>query len=180
MVKINVKNELKKNQTLLLLVPGIEYNEVTVDIAKDLSNHKKICYVTLNKTYNSLVELFKRHNVSTKNMVFIDGISKSLKPTATTKEDNVYFVSSPRALTELSIMITKLLKSKAFSYLILDSVTTLTIYEKKEIVAKFMASLVNKVKESDVGAVFYAVGERESDPFIKECCMFVDKAIELD
>ena len=56
---LDIKNELEENKTVLLLMPSTEYNEDIVDTVKQLSE-KKVCYITLNKTYDSLLEIFKK------------------------------------------------------------------------------------------------------------------------
>ena len=53
-------------------------------------------------------------------------------------------------------------------YLIFDSLTNLLVYESKAPVAKFVASLVNKIKESKTKAVFYALSIKEQEALIKE------------
>jgi len=174
--KINLKKELSKNQTLLLIVPSIDYNDIVVDMAKQLSG-KNLCYVTLNKTYDSLIELFNKNKINTKKMMFIDAISKTLKKVPN-KTANCYFVSSPASLTELSITITNLLNKK-FDYLIFDSITSLSIYQKKEPVTKFVSSTINKIKETETKAIFYALKVKEQEELLKECCMFTDEVSEL-
>ena len=176
MGSVDVKKELSKNQTILLLVPSIEYNHVIVDVAKELAG-KKVCYVTLNKTHKSIEELFKESKVNVKNIIFIDGISKTLKKTPD-QTDTCFYVSSPASLTEMSIVIRKLL-GQNFDYLIFDSITTLGIYEKGDVIAKFMASIINKVKETKTKAVVYAVGKKD-DILVKQSSMFFDEVLEMD
>ena len=52
-LKMNVVKELSSNQTVLLIIDSAKYNDVIVDMAKKLSG-QGVCYVTLNKTYDSL------------------------------------------------------------------------------------------------------------------------------
>tara|TARA_Y100000310_G_C20659102_1_gene803644 strand:+ start:434 stop:967 length:534 start_codon:yes stop_codon:yes gene_type:complete len=172
---VNIKKELTENKTTLLLMPSTEYNKDIIEVVKQISN-KKVCYITLNKTYDSLVEIFKKKGVNTNNLVFIDAISKTIKKI--TEVDNCFFVSSPGALTELSLVISKFLK-QGFDYLIFDSLTNLMIYEKKAPVAKFLSSLINKISATKTKAVFYALSVKEQDELIKECSMFVDRVIDL-
>ncbi len=154
---ISIKKELDSSQTILLLMSGIEYNKTMVKVVKELSG-KSVCYVTSNKTFDSLKETFKKNKVEFKDMVFIDSISKSLKKVPDSA-DQVYYVSNPGALTELSVVIGKFLRHD-FDYLIFDSVTNLNIYNKTPVCIKFINSLVNKIKRSKTKAVFYAVGEK--------------------
>lgn len=172
---MNITNELSKNQTILLIMSSSDYNKEITDVVKSLKG--SIAYITLNKTKDSLMELFKKHKIKTDNIVFIDAISKTIK-NVPEQSANVYYVSSPGALTEISLIASKFIRHN-FDYLIFDSLTNLLIYEKKAPVSKFVASLVNKIKESKTKAVFYALSVKEQETLIKESGMFVDKVIEL-
>ncbi|MFC1705091.1 hypothetical protein ACFLZ6_02055 [Nanoarchaeota archaeon] len=175
MENVQINEELSSSPTVLLLMPGTDYNEVIVNTIKDLAK-KPVCYVTLNKTHDSLRELFKKNKVNVDNIVFIDAISKTFKPVS--NADNCTFVSSPGALTELSIAVTNNL-DRNFDCFIFDSLTNLMIYEKKAPVAKFVSTLVNKFRAKNVKAVFYALSVKEQSALIEETGIFVDKVIDL-
>ncbi|MFH1682590.1 MAG: hypothetical protein ABIA37_02220 [Candidatus Woesearchaeota archaeon] len=173
---MDIKKELSSNQTVLLLMPSTEYNENIVEVVKQLSG-KSVCYVTLNKTFDSLKELFEKKKIDTKNIVFIDAISKTIKKVPS-QTDRCYFCSSPGALTEISLAVSKFLKHN-FEYLIFDSLTNLLIYQKKVPVAQFVSTLVNRIKDSKTKAVFYALSVQEQEELIQESGMFVDEVIDL-
>ena len=173
---MNIKKELSSNQTVLLIIDSFGYNNEIVKTIKQLSG-QKVCYVTLNKTHDSLKEIFKKNKTDLKNVVFIDAISKTIK-NVPNQSDSTYFCSSPGALTEISLVISKFL-NHSFEYLIFDSLTNLLIYQKKAPVAKFVSELVNKIKASKTKAVFYALSVKEQNELIKETGMFVDSVLEL-
>lgn len=172
---IDIKKETSSNQTVLYLMSGVEYNNVIIKTIKSLSN-KTVCYVTLNKTSDSLKETFKKNKIKTDNIIFIDAISKTIKKVPQ-QDKGVFYVSNPGALTELSLVINRFLNHN-FEYLIFDSLTNMLIYEKKEPVAKFVSSIINQIKQSKTKAVFYALSVKEQDLIIKETSMFVDKVVE--
>ena len=172
---MTVLSELSKNQTVLLVMSNTKYNDRITDIAKQLSK-KNVCYITYNKTYAAIKDTFKKKKISSKNTVFIDAISSSLT-TSEKQTDTCYFLPSPGALTELSILITKFMRHK-FDYIIFDSITNLLIYRDKKTVEKFLMSVINKVKTNNAKAVFYAIDIKEHEPLIKSVSMFVDKVLE--
>lgn len=174
---MDISKELAKNQTMLLLMPGTEYNHIIVDNLKKLAG-KNVCYVTLNKTSDALKESFKKAKIKTDNIVFVDAISKTIK-SVPDQSEGVYYVSSPGAMTELSLTIDKFLRH-GFDYLIFDSLTNLLVYESKAPVSKFVSSLVNKIKAGKTRAVFYALSVKEQSVLIEESGMFVDKVLDLD
>jgi hypothetical protein len=154
----------------LLLLPSSEYNDLIISILEKLNNDK-ICYVTLNKTYFSLVEIFQKNNINMDNIFFIDGITKSIRSVDHT--ENCYFVSSPQALTEISIAITKFLE-KRFDVIIFDSLNTLLNYQKsRNIVIKFSKSIINRVKSMNCRGIYYAIETTDSE-LIDATSMIVD------
>lgn len=173
---MDLKKELDKNQTILLLMSGTDYNDIIIKNMKNFSG-KSVCYVTLNKTSDALKESFKKAKVKMDDVVFVDAISKTIK-NVPDQADKVYYVSSPGNMTEISLVIDKFLRHN-FDYLIFDSLTSLLVYEAKAPVSKFVSSLVNKIKQSKTKAVFYSLSVKEQDALIKESGMFVDKVLDL-
>lgn len=170
----DIKKSLKENQAILLMMASDKYNDVSTLVPKQIAS-KSVCYVTLNKTYTAVEESLKKKKVKTDNIVYIDAISNTIKKTPS-QTDRCYFVSSPGALTELALVINKFLAHK-FEYLIFDSLTNLMIYQKKAPVAKFLSSIINKIKDSNTKAVFYALKMKEQQELVDECSLFVDKVL---
>tara|TARA_Y100000310_G_C20676263_1_gene813256 strand:- start:2453 stop:2977 length:525 start_codon:yes stop_codon:yes gene_type:complete len=125
---VNIKEEFSKNQTILLLMSSVEYNDVILDTLKQLEG-ASISYVSLNKTYPAVKENLKNNGVNTDNIVFIDCISKTVMKRPPQAE-NCYYISSPGALTEISIAISKFLRH-GFNYVIFDSLTSLLVYNTR-------------------------------------------------
>jgi KaiC/GvpD/RAD55 family RecA-like ATPase len=172
---LDIKKELAEHQTVLLLVQGMDYNNIIIKLAKELSTDS-VCYITLNKTYNSLKELFITNNVNMKNVFFIDAITKTIKTPE--KSEGIEYVNAPGELTEISLAIAKQIKKK-YDYIIFDSLTTMLVYSNQNAVAVFLSSLVNSIKESGTKALFYALKVKSQEDVIQECSMFVDKVIEM-
>jgi KaiC/GvpD/RAD55 family RecA-like ATPase len=176
-MKVNVKKLLGKSKSILLLLPSLKYNEKILDIAKQLSG-ETLCYITLNKTKNSLIELFKEKKINTKKIVFVDAITKTIKNDPK-DEKGVIYVSNPAALTEISLAVTKFLDKK-FKYIIFDSITNLLVYQQKAPINKFLSNLNAKISSSSTKIIFYALSIKEQEKIIQECCLFVDKVETLD
>ncbi|MBT4539165.1 hypothetical protein HOI26_05625 [Candidatus Woesearchaeota archaeon] len=173
---MDIEKTLAENKTVLIVLPSSDYHDILADVTKKLSK-KNVCYVTLNKTFYALTEQFKKKKVKLENMVFIDAISKTIKKSEDQTE-SCYFVSSPGALTELSIVISKFI-GHGFDYLIFDSITNLLTYRKPNVVEKFVCNLINKVKASKTKGIFLALNIKEQEALIKKASMFVDAVIEI-
>ncbi len=173
---MDIIKELAGNQTVLLYIPRTKYDAVLVNNAKKLAKGN-VCYVTTNKTFTSLDVDFKKKKINTKNIIFIDAISKTFKD-APDQTDRCYYISSPAALTELALVLSKFLRHE-FDYVVFDSLSNLLVYSKKVPLMKFVNSIINKIKGSKTKAVFYAVSGGEQADLIKQCETFVDKAISI-
>lgn len=172
---MEITKELANNQTILLIIPSENYNESITSLMKELSK-KNVCYITLNKTFSSMKDLFKKNKINIQNVIFIDAISKSIKETPD-QTDSCYYISSPGALTELSLMINKFLRHN-FDYIVLDSLTNMMIYEKKAPVAKFLITIINKIKATNTKAVFLSLDTNQDNDLIKQASSFIDKVIK--
>lgn len=170
---MDIKTELASNQIVLMVMPSVNYNADVIDVMKQLSGN--ICYITANKTYDALRESFEKNKVSVEKIVFIDTISKTMKKVPG-HGDEVYYVSSPGALTELSLVIKKFLRHD-FDYLIFDAITNLSTYQNKDMSAKFLADLVNKIKKSKTRSVFYAIESVDNEDVISKVSSAVDKVV---
>lgn len=172
---MGILKDLKENQTLLLLVPNESYNKAVIDLAKEVSK-ENTCYVTLNKTFAAISEDFKKKGVSIDKMIFIDAISSSFSK-STCSGDHCFPISSPGALTELGIAISKFLKH-GFGFFIFDSVTNLNTYHKKILIVKFITSVINKLKNTETKAIFIGMSGRNDD-VIDEVSTLVDKVVDF-
>jgi hypothetical protein len=172
---MDILSQFKTNKVLLLLMPGIDYIDVSTNVIRSLSKYK-VGYVTLNKTCESLQETFKNKKIKQDNIIFIDAISKTIKQPK--KIDRCHFVSSPGQLRAIGSAMVKLMNHN-FDYIIFDSLTNLSVYKRKDAIAKFITVMANKAKASNTKLLFYGVGERADDVILKHTCTVVDDIIDL-
>jgi len=112
---VDIQKELKENPILLSVFSSEYYSKLMINLLQNLENGK-ICYVTLNRPTDSLIRRFELNKISTKNIFFIDAITRSIS--GDKEFDKGILVSSPSALTELSIAISEVQKTKKFDMLI--------------------------------------------------------------
>lgn len=174
MTSLNIIKEIEEITSIVILIPGVQYPRVTLDIARQLSG-ERVCYVTLNKTFRSIDALFFKNNIRARNFFFIDAISKSFTESAP-EEDRCQLIT-PGSLTEMSLVINEVLKA-GFDYLIFDSVTNLLVYQKQTDVLRFITDLVNKTKQTQTKMIMYAVQEEEA--LLRKICVAVDKCITAE
>jgi hypothetical protein len=171
----DIVKELSGKQTVLLVIPSKKYNPTIISTTKKLAKNKSVAYVTLNKTFEALTTEFKKAKVNIENVVFIDAISKTLlsKPPQT---DHAYYLNSPGALTEMSLVISKFVKHE-FDYIIFDSITNLMTYQKQPVVHKFVSSLARKAEGKKTKFVFLALDLPDHKSLVQQCSMYVDGTV---
>lgn len=174
---MEIKKELLTNPVVLSVLRKEYYNESIFEILNELKD-KRVCYVTLNKTTESLKRAFKFRKIKDDKIFFIDAVSKGIGKEK--KQDNVIFISSPAALTELSIGITESLMSNVFDAILFDSLSTLNIYGMGKSAERFASHTINKIKSENKKGVFTCLEEDVETSLIKNSFMYVDKVVNLN
>lgn len=174
---MDFKKELNDHQILLSVFSKEHYNESIFETMSGLQD-KKICYVTLNKPASSLQKAFQSRRLGKDNLFFIDAVSKSMGKEE--PRENVIFVSSPMALTELSIAITESLKSGVFDLVLFDSLSTLNVYGEVKTNERFTYSLINKIRSEDKKGIFTCLEEDLETDLIRNSFMCVDNVLKFD
>ncbi len=170
--------KIKKGEIVVLVIPNTSYMSGIMKVTKQIcTSNKTTVYVSLNKLYKPLTSKFESAKIDLNKFLFIDGISKSAGQEAPDAK-NCLFVHSAGALTELSLNITKAINTGKFDSLVFDSLSTLLIYNKKEVVIKFVQSLVNKLRNKKITTVFAALKGDTEKGLLKEIGMFVDEVVE--
>jgi len=162
------------------LVNSSQYLSVNISILKELTvKDSSGIYVTLNRPFTSLLDMFKNGKIPMDSIFFIDCITKTVGKVDESK--NVFYAESPQNLTKLSLIIEeagKALPTKK-KFIVLDALTTLTIYNSSGTVSKFLHFLTNKMRILGLSCILMSL-EKELETEIKEQVeQFVDNVINL-
>ena len=181
MVNMIIKlGEIKPSVILLEVSPDNNF-KIILELL-DILHSKKMhgIYISLNKTYNNLISLFKENNLNCEHCFFIDTVTKKVNNTPK-REDSCLYTSSPTALTEIAIAIDQLTKLLTIhkKFLILDCLNTLAIYNKEPNALKFIHSLSLNVNKWGLLFIIVAVKSKASESLISQLIPFVDKVIKV-
>jgi hypothetical protein len=171
----NISKAIKDHDIVIFILPDKSHAETVLRIAKTMAeNRDRTCYISLNKPYDTLVKDLQKNKIDDKKFFFIDCVGRGF-----VSGKNVMYVSSPKALTEMSITIKRGLEKESLKSVLFDSLSTLLVYEGSAIVIKFAHALMSGFRNDGVRAVFTCLkGDVETD-LIKDLGMFVDKVMEL-
>ena len=174
-------SDFKKEEVVLLIVSAQKYLEVTMKILKHYCNTEKnsCVYVSINRTYNTLMNLIKKEKISTDKLFVIDAITP---PSAQNKDANrVIFTGNPNGLTDISISATTAIKNLPGGerMLFFDSLSTLLIYNDIGSITKFAHFLINKMKEWKITGVIISLEKETDEKLSSQLSQFVDKVVEI-
>ena len=172
---MGLKQDIKGNKILLFSLGSGSYRKKTKELVRaSSSSFKRICYVTFNDPYETLADSIAPGKGS--GFFWIDCVSATVK--SPKPEHGVTFVSSPHALTEVSIAIKKAIEKEKTEFVILDSISSMLVYEKPLTVLKFIHNISLTLRTSGTGAAFIILREDVNEEVIKDLNMFVDKVSE--
>jgi archaellum biogenesis ATPase FlaH len=177
-MSMNIAAIIKSNQIIVFVVSPKDFSKRLQDITKTLAGQKKaICYVSLNKPYETIREALEKAGVPLERVYFVDAVSSragSVKP-----DKAVLMVSSPSALTELSIAISKGVELWKADAVLFDSLSTLLVYEGASSVLRFVHSVTNSLRVKGLSCVFTILKPDLKDEIAKDIGMFADRIEEL-
>lgn len=170
---MNLLDKLAKEKGVLLVIQQEAYSRKMSEVVKKLKN-KRICYVSTNTGYDTLSAAFKKSGVKKDNYMVIDCITSSIITTPEKRENCVY-LSSPNALTELSLALNV---SSKFDFVILDSLSTLMFYHDKETLLKFSNSLINRIRRAPNTTLILVMFSKDKEKgLFQDLSAMVDRVI---
>jgi len=175
---MSLTDEIAGKQIVLIVFPKAKYMNQLMEVVKAADAvSKKICYVSLNKPYNSIMDNLRKNNLNMGKYFFIDVLTSTVKTPILV--DNCEFVQSPSALTDISLAFTKAVQEKGCDNVLFDAISTLTIYQDIGEIIKFTQNMMTKARVNNVKSVYIALKE-DSAELVKDLTMFVDGVIELN
>ncbi len=132
-------------------------------------------YIALNKPHKSVEKLMKADKIKTEKIFFIDCM-KTMKEAK--KEERVSHIQNPSDLTSMNIALNQFMeKIEGKKFLILDSLTTLLIYNKENLVIMFVKSLIDEMRKRDSAKMVILTPEPRGGELINKIALFFDRVV---
>ena len=168
------RGSFAKEGITIFVITETEYtSQLKGIISSASSSYSRICYVSLNKPCSTVLDTIKKYGVDPKKFFFIDCTEGQVDE----KAGQVVNVSSPKALTEMSITIGKVLDLGKIEALIFDSLSTLLVYEEPFTVVKFTHSLISSLRGKKVSGFLMCLEGGKTTDIIKDISMFADRVV---
>ena len=182
-IKLKVEKvfqEMEGTTSIILKENLKEYNLINIYmIKKFVEDNIPGIYITLNKSLTALNATLAKEKIDASKIIFIDAISR-LTGAKEVHGKNFIYVASPKNLIELNLAIEEAVKNMSAkkNFIIIDSISTLLVYNKEKSVEKFVHSLTGKMKDWNAQGIFVAV-ESTSMDIINTLTQFCDKMISV-
>jgi archaellum biogenesis ATPase FlaH len=168
-LKERVSKAVAFNQSVGVILPSSNYSDLIQAFFEHIKSRPEDAwvYVTITKPYENIVKQFGELAES-KNIRFVDCISRAAGITKT--DPNCVYVESPSMLEKLGLEVMNIFKTvdeKTNKYLILDSLSTLIIYNDQEIVTEFFYHLANRTRSRNIHIISLAIEEEGMEKFNK-------------
>ncbi len=181
-LKERVSNAIITNQSVGVILPGNNYSDLIQALFEHIHSRPEDvwAYVTITRPYESIVKQFGDLASSRGNIKFIDCISRAAGLSKI--DSNCVFIESPAHLEKIIMEILNIFRNAGDNvqkYLIIDSLSSLLIYNDAQLVTEFFAHLTNRTRLSDIHSVSIAIEEEMNDNINKIIYLRSDKIIKL-
>lgn len=179
-----IKNKIaSKNEAIaLVLVDPKDYQNSITSIVKHFTENRKMpgVYLTVNKPFRLLNDVFKNNKINTEMIIFIDAITNAAEEVKE-EHDHCYYLESPESLSDMSIAISQAVEAIEHKekFIFIDSLSTLLVYNKQETVIRFIHFLIGKMRSWNVNGVILSLKKRGEASLMAELSQFCDATIRL-
>lgn len=171
--------DFSQDQQYLVMLPGDTYADRLLDLCKSLDrSFDSVCYVTLVKMLQSIVQSFETHGINYNKFEFIDACTETVVKRFLPSKKAIY-IDAPNALTDILLAISRTLDSKKTPILLFDSVSVLLIYNDQKTVSKFVHALTTMLRSKGVKGVLACLASDDSAGAISQIEPFFDRVIRL-
>jgi len=184
-IKDEFKDKLKnlKHYVALATVGARDYQKTNLKIISNLTEDQNIpgVYVTLNKPFNTMLEIFKREKVDPRMIIFIDAVTKTAGGESE-KTEQCLFIGAPDNLSDISIAMDQAVRSLPSKerFVFFDSLSTLLLYNNVQTVARFIHFLAGKMRVWKVKGVIVSLRKEKDKELIDELTQFCDITLDFD
>ena len=187
--------KLPQNRIVLIVVEPKMYMKRNLSLLKILVNQNKFSgiYITVNRPFDSLIQIMKDDFIDTEKIFFIDCITKMAPATSKIsltsrnkleRTKNCIFIPSPSGLTEIGLALSEALagiENPKNKFLYLDSLTTLLIYNDLETIVKFVHFLSTRIRLFGIVGIIMCVEkiiEEKLFNILSEICDIIVDVVE--
>jgi len=168
--KVEPKVQFKGLAPSLLLYKTEDYMHSLISIIRDISNERRIIYVSYNKIPKYIKELLRENKFDIGRITFINGVGI---------ESDEGINIRPEDLTKLSIAINQATEKIKDVTIIVDTISAFSTYHSNKIICQFVASMNDKARNGNYGLIWVTIDSIEDKPLNLKLAALCDKTIRM-
>jgi len=137
--------------------------------------------ISANRPYSNLVSIYNKNNIDLSKMFILDCISKNLN--GQIDAPNVHFIENLSSLTDIALSvnerINQLRDDGIKKFVFFDSITTMLIHNKPYVFARFVHSILTKMRLRGVGGLLISLEDKTNKEIRAEIAQLCDKVIKI-
>ena len=130
-------------------------------MVKEESKDRQIIYITVNRSYKTMSNHFQKEGIDAGKILFVDCISKQAG--ISVQAPNCICTQGQKSLTELSIVLADALSTAKNPTVILDSATSLLVYNEIDTVERFLTYIINKTTTSGAKLLMFFIDGQSNE-----------------
>ena len=164
--------------TVLAIIETHGYTAKLRRIVRDaVETGHSVLYVSLNKTYDSLVGQFTADKLALGRFTFIDAITPEvLKPKP---QPNCLYVPLTSGIKRLEDAIGETVRKRKISLVVFDSLSSLIIYQDMRAIVQFVSRIIATLSALNCSAVLTCLDSDEDSFLVQHVRMMVDTVTQL-
>jgi len=171
-----------KGKISLVVVDPESYREACSSLLSGLlkaSRSANCIYISTTMPYAEASRMLQKNGLDAKRLFFIDTMSKSAS-LGKERAENVIFVEDPKNLTMVGVALSEALYKMEGKerVLILDSISSLLMYNSPDIVLRFLHSVIGRMRAGEVSGIVFILVKDYGD-ILTRLASFVDEVVEL-
>ena len=182
--KIKLNKELDilgGNFIILLSTNSKDYFNSVLETLKFLTDRGMSgVYLTSARPYDYMMKNFEKYNINTENLFFIDTVS-CMAGKFPGEHENCVFIENPTSLEEIGMWTDTLMKRLKIEnkFLILDSLSTMLIYNDATSLKKFGQLLINRLRLHESSGIFTSIDMEIQGGLYEALSALCDKTIKI-
>jgi hypothetical protein len=134
--------------------------------------------LSANRPYSNLMNLYEKNDIDTSKMIVLDLISKN--PNVQSDTEKVVFLENISALTDISLSLNDCMKTiQGKKFVFIDSITTMLIHNQPYVFARFIHSILTKMRLNGVGGILVSLDTKTNKDVRAEIAQLCDKVIKI-
>lgn len=169
---------LPKSYSLLIIVKTKRYEKLVNAILDMYVNDEKLpgLYISTSKPAIKLISAIEKdEKLKMDDVFFVDCMTEF------NKQEGKIFYCPPQNLTDLNLGIEKMLSlHPEIGFILLDSLSTLFIYNEPRPIEKFVTTLVRKINDRKIKGIVITAKTTSNAAALEDLAVFFDEVLKLN